>query len=62
MLIIAYTTEKRQGQMPLSQLLFHCIQHGFHGNAVASAGVVHQNVGDGADKFPILNDRRAAHE
>ena len=48
--------------MPLSRLLPRRIQHVFDEDAVALRGVIDQHVGHGADEFPVLNDRAAAHE
>ena len=37
------------------------IQHILDEDAVAGCGVVHKNMGDGADEFAVLNNRTAAH-
>ena len=43
-------------------LRFSGFKHIFCENGVALGGITNKHVGDGADKFAVLNDRRATHE
>ena len=38
-----------------------CLQHILDENTISSLWIIYQNVGNGADQFPVLDDGTAAH-
>ena len=55
-------TTKKDTPEGVSLHLCHRIQHILDKNPISPRWIIHQNVGDSANQFPILYDGTAGHE
>ena len=55
-------TKKDRGKIPLSMRLSRRLQHILNKNPVSSCWIIHQNMGNCAHQFSVLDNGTAAQE